>query len=168
VEKPNSQTSLPMAARKKSQEITPAISKFIDLYLANPQNAGQAYIDAGHKVKLASARVIACNKLQAPEVIAEIKKRQSKMQEAAHISRMEIVGFLADTIRTPIGKIDEMHRLTQEHSVDEVGDMTMKTKIKMPSKLEAIKILNSMMGWNAPEEVNHKHEIAVVIGGDAE
>jgi phage terminase small subunit len=157
-----------MAAHKKVVKLTPSISKFIDLYLANPTNAGQAYIDAGHNIKLNSARVMACTALKSPEVVAEIKKRQAKMQEEAHISRMEIVGFLADTIRTPIGKLDENHRLTQEHTVDEVGEMTMKTKIKMPSKLEAIKILNAMMGWNAPEEVNHKHEIAVVIGGDAE
>lgn len=157
-----------MAAPKKTVKMSPMISKFIDCYLKDPKNAAQAYLDAGHKVTPGSARVMACTALKSPEVIAELKKRQGKMQEEAHISRMEIVGFLADTIRTPIGKIDEHHRLTQEHTVDEVGEMTMKTKIKMPSKLEAIKILNAMMGWNAPEEVTHKHEIAVVIGGDAE
>lgn len=159
-----------MAAPKKQKTVkmTPMISRFIDCYLANPDNAAKAYLDAGHKVSLASARVLACTALKTPEVAAEVKRRQAKMQEAAHIDRMEIVGFLADTIRTPIGKLDENHRLTQEHSVDEVGEMTIKTKIKMPSKLEAIKILNAMMGWNAPEEVNHKHEISVVIGGNAD
>lgn len=147
--------------------LNPKQEKFVELYLADESNAGAAYIKAGYKATVASASVLAGRALERPEVKAAIEARRQKLRDAAHLSRLEVVGFLCDVIKTPVGKLDENNELVQEHSVDEVGEMTIRTKLKMPNKLEAVKILNQMMGWNAPEQVNHNHEITVVIGGDA-
>jgi hypothetical protein len=139
--------------------------KFIEQYLADEKNAAQAYIKAGFKGTQASAWACASRLLAKPEIKAAIETRRQKMREEAHLSRMDIVGFLCDTIKTPIGEINEGHRLAQEHSED-VSETGTRTRIKMPAKLEAVKILVQMMGWNEPEK--HNHTLNVIIGGNAE
>jgi hypothetical protein len=140
--------------------------KFIEAYLAdNEKNAGEAYLKAGFKATKASSWTLSSRLLQKPEIKAAIEARRQKMREEAHLSRMDIVGFLCDNIKTPVGEVDENHRLAQEHSLDESETRT-RTRIKMPAKLEAVKILVQMMGWNEPEK--HSHTMNVIIGGNAE
>jgi phage terminase small subunit len=145
--------------------LSPQQEKFIECYLADETNASAAYIKAGYKVNQTSAHTLAARALQRPAIKQAIDARRQLMREAAHLSRMDIVGFLCETIKTPIGKIDENHRQAQESHIEE-GEIKSSTKIKMPGKLEAVKILVQMMGWNEPEK--HSHTLNVIIGGDAE
>jgi len=146
--------------------ITPQQEKFVELYLTNEKDAGSAYIKAGYKAKNpATAHAGASRLLKQPYVVNAIEARRQKLREAAHLSRMDVVGFLCDTIKTPVGEIDENHKLAQEHSCEESENRS-SSRIKMPSKLEAVKILVGMMGWNEPEK--HSHTMHVVIGGNAE
>ena len=146
--------------------ITPQQEKFIELYLSNEKEIGAAYKKAGYTAKnTASAAAGASRLLKRPDIQAAIEARRQKLREAAHMSRMDVVGFLCDTIKTPVGEIDENHKLAQEHSAEE-SESRSSSRIKMPSKLEAVKILVGMMGWNEPEK--HSHTMHVVIGGNAE
>lgn len=147
-------------------KLNPQQEKFIELYLGNEKDAGSAYIKAGYTAKTkATAHTGASKLLKKPAIIAAISSRREKLREAAHLSRMDVVGFLCDTIKTPVGQIDENHKLAQEHSAEE-SEQRSSSRIKMPSKLEAVKILVQMMGWNEPEK--HSHTMHVVIGGNAE
>jgi len=146
--------------------ITPQQERFVELYLANESDAAAAYVQAGYQSKNPnSAAAAACRLLKKDYIITAIEARREKLREAAHLSRMDVVGFLCDTIKTPVGEIDEHHKLAQEHSSEETEQRS-SSRIKMPSKLEAVKILVQMMGWNEPEK--HSHTMHVIIGGNAE
>ena len=120
--------------------ITPQQEKFIELYLSNEKEIGAAYKKAGYTAKnTASAAAGASRLLKRPDIQAAIE--------------------------APVGEIDENHKLAQEHSAEE-SESRSSSRIKMPSKLEAVKILVGMMGWNEPEK--HSHTMHVVIGGNAE
>lgn len=84
--------------------------------------------------------------------------------------------YLVEILETPVGEVDENHRLAQEVTRDEIGGqqgklrrgdadegneitsaMGMRVKIKLPSKTEAMKQLAAMTTWNEPEKVEVTH-----------
>lgn len=146
----------------------PRHQRFADLLLQG-QDPGAAVIAAGFKPGgRASAQVMASRMKKRADVAAYIAAIQAAAANKAVIERAEVVQFLADVLRTPIGEIDEKHPLAQEFQVDEIGEAATRTKVKMPAKMDAAKQLCTMMGWSAPEEVKVTSEIHVVIGGDAD
>jgi hypothetical protein len=80
------------------------------------------------------------------------------MEEKGVAKPLEIHMFLTDIVRTSIREIDDSSPLCQKKTVTEKispdGTRTVKTVFEMPSKLEAIKILNTMKGHNAAIKVD--------------
>ncbi len=80
------------------------------------------------------------------------------MEDKGVAKPLEIHMFLTDIVRTSISEIDDKSPLCQRKTVTEKispdGTKTTKTVFEMPSKLEAIKILNTMKGHNAAIKVD--------------
>ncbi len=79
--------------------------------------------------------------------------RAEVMQRSIHhalISRQEVVEFLTAVIRTPAAQVDELSRLCQSFKKTATTH-----EIRMPGKLEAIDRLCHIMGWYAPEKIEH-------------
>jgi len=66
------------------------------------------------------------------------------------ITLQEILEFLTAVLRTPVGKVDVLSKLCQ-------GFKETKTarEIEMPDKLGAIGRMSALLGWNAPEKLEH-------------
>lgn len=127
--------------------------KFVDLYLAG-RPAGRAVEEAGYTTTtVGSSDVLGSELIRKPKIAAVILRDRKLAAEAAQLQRWEIVGFLCDVVRTPVGQVDEQSNLAQEVTRDEIGEALVRTKIKMPAKLDAVKQLCAMLGWNAPEKV---------------
>ena len=89
------------------------------------------------------------------------------MEDKGVAKPLEIHMFLTDIIRADIDSIDGKSPLCQEKTITEKispdGTKTTKTVFKMPSKLEATKILNSMKGHNAAVKVDMSVKGGVMV-----
>lgn len=103
---------------------------------------------AGPDCKTASCMSEGSQLLQLPEVAERVKMLRTNMrrvlEEKLGVKQETIARYLMEVLETPVGDVEEGHRLAQEQG---------KFGMKMFSKAEAAKILNQMAGWNAPEKV---------------
>lgn len=134
--------------------LTPRQKKFADLRLEGLP-AGIAYSQAGYAS--AHPRVDARKLLKHETVAAYIAAQQEILNEKCLVNQVQIMNYLTHVIMTPIGRLDEESPLAQEYSNDLVGKETMRKRVKMIGKMDAIKQLCNMMGWNAPQQ----HEVQV-------
>jgi phage terminase small subunit len=86
--------------------------------------------------------------------IAELRKRAAAKAE---FTRDDMVQWLVGALKTPVGEIDQNHRLAQELTTDELvvekkGTKTIKRRVKSVGKIECARLLCDMMGWKAPEK----------------
>lgn len=61
--------------------------------------------------------------------------------------------YLVEVLETPVGEVDQDHRLAQEIGFDSDGQM----KVKLPGKGDALKQLAVMCGWNEAGKVEVTH-----------
>lgn len=148
---------------------------FVEAYLSG-MPAGRAYEKAGYKVRGNTADVQASQLLRNPKVARAVAAGKKENRELAKMTREQAVDWLVETLLTPVADIDETHRLAQEVTTEEVssgaprgelkrgqspsgneasGPMILRKKVKMVGKIEAMKQLAAMCGWNAPEELKH-------------
>lgn len=139
--------------------------KFVDLVLAG-RAAGRAYEQAGYSARGMNANSEASKLLKKPNISQYLKAERKKLAEASQIEKWELIEFLTRAIRTPIGELNQNDDLVQEVTKDEVGEQTIRTKIKMVGKLDAAKQLATLLNWNAPVkvEVDGTAELAELIG----
>lgn len=117
----------------------------------------EAYKAAGYKVSDKSAdegASILSRNSKVKDRIAELRARSA---EKADFSRDDMVQWLVDALKTPVGEIDQNHPLAQELTTDEVfvekkGSKVIKRRIKTVGKNECARLLCDMMGWKAPEK----------------
>lgn len=104
--------------------------------------------------------------------------------EKLNLTQEEVLQYLARVVRTPVGEVDETSDLCQEWTRDELAvggqqgklkqgnlpegnekssasALILKTKVKMPNKLDAIKRVAAMCGWNAPQKVEGSLTVGV-------
>lgn len=113
--------------------------------------------------------------------VEELRDAANRITEQKlNFTKQDALQFLVDVIQTPVAKVDGDSRLCQEWECKEmqVGGQQGKLKrgdapegneksnplatvifrkCKMPGKLDAIKQLSVMCGWNAPE----KHDVTL-------
>lgn len=70
------------------------------------------------------------------------------------LTRQEAEEFLASVVRTPVGSVDKNSPLAQE-VVYEENERGSRTKVKMPGKLEALKLAAEMGGYLTPNQGAH-------------
>lgn len=144
----------------------PMHQRFADLILRGKAGS-EAYREAGFKAKTKRAQETGASRmLRNAEVAAYITAVQALSAMGAVMDRQEAMEFLTRNVRTPVGDVDERSDLAQEVIRDEIGEETIRTKIKMPGKIDAIDRLAKMMGWYEPEV--QKVQFEVIIGPNAE
>lgn len=89
------------------------------------------------------------------DVLARFKLR---LEQTCCATLLEVQLFLTEAIRTPLSEIDEESPLCQEHKVqrryDKDGQETVTTTYKAVSKLQAVKELSALNGWEPPKKVD--------------
>lgn len=90
--------------------------------------------------------------LQRKEIRAYVKVQREKLAEKAGIEREELVWWLWRVIWTPIKHAEEQSELLESHREWTTKDGRQRQRVRMVSKMAAVKQLVSMMGWGAPEK----------------
>jgi hypothetical protein len=139
-----------MAAKKSKPEtpITDRMRRVCELVVSG-MPAGRAYERAGYTARGDVADQAASRLLGTVKVARYLEKLRAEAAIKAGMERDDLVQYLVDVLKTPVGKIDANHFLCQEWSMDEEGGI----KVKMPAKLVAAGQLAAIMGWNKPQEV---------------
>ena len=92
--------------------------------------------------------------------VDELRVIQGKIIEKKFgMSREEMIAFLVDAVKTPVGEANETHHLCQEYT-ETTGPNGTSHKYKMVTKLDAAEKLIKMAGWYAPEKIEHSGGIA--------
>ncbi len=130
--------------------------------IANGATGVQAYRDevAEEGSKTNTCMTQASILLSDPKIAQRVEELQ-KLAETTLEKRLgwnkeKALTYLVEILETPVGEVDEMHRLAQEIGYDQQGQK----KVKLPGKGDAMKQIAAMAGWNAPE----KKEISGSIG----
>jgi len=95
-------------------------------------NASRAARAAGYSEK--TAKDIGCENLTKPNIQAYIEEIQKDLQKQAGISRLRVVNELLEIVE-------------DKHSED----------VKTHERIKAIEVINKMLGFNAPEEIETKN-----------
>jgi phage terminase small subunit len=131
--------------------------KFAQL-VAGGMPAIRAYVKAGYSSNgrnpEGSASRLMLDNAGVAQRIAELKAGNEKRSE---FTRDDMVQWLVDALKTPVGNIDETHHLAQEMVSEEIfveqkGGQILKRRIKTVGKNECARLLCDMMGWKAPEK----------------
>ena len=126
------------------------------------RNASKAFRTAGGKGN--KPNVQGSKLVSRPEIKARVEelraKADAKSEEKTVLTILEKRQFLARVLRTPLGEITRDSDLCQEWSLTE-GEKTTSERLKMPSKLEAIKIDNDLAVEGAEAGANKALEIII-------
>ena len=131
--------------------LNPRQKSFADLVIIGTP-AGRAWEQAGYHARGNAAEVEAHKALKKPKIKAYIKAERARLEQAGQFERSNLVEYLVNVIRTPVGQLDGGSPLVQEFTIEE-GEAGTRTKVKMANKLQAAKQLAEVMGWNKPTEV---------------
>jgi hypothetical protein len=128
-------------------ELNPRQLKFARL-VAGGSTQTAAYTEAyGHDGAGRAAKLAA-----RPAVAAEIERLQHLSEEACELDREDLIRYLVNVIRTPVGELHPDHPLTQELIELESKDTT-RRRVKGVCKLGAAKLLCGILGWLRTEKV---------------
>lgn len=131
--------------------LSPRERNFLDAYLAGKRVA-EAYRAAGYNCKsTASAQAAGSKLLAKPKMQAAILAERTALRESATIDRLEILSFLTNVVRTPIGKIDENSPLMQTYARTE-GELSNSIRYQMVDKMNSIKHLTFLLGFDPPKK----------------
>ena len=105
--------------------------------------------------------------------VEELKKKCEQIAERRfEFSKQKLIGYLLEVLETPVGELDQNHRLANEVTRDEImgGDandtaIITRVKIKGISKAEAAKQLSALCGWNEADKMEHSGTVTIRIGG---
>ena len=111
--------------------------------------AGRAYEMAGYSARGDIANRAASRLLQHPRVAEYLAMLQAEASRKAEFTRDDLVGYLVQVLKTPVGEVTAESPLCQRMKVDEAGGFL----VEMPGKIAAAKQLAEIMGWNKPAEV---------------
>ena len=131
-------------------------------YMADGLSNGQAYLKAYNGVKdVNTASASATRLLKNVKVADRIKDLQQKSEAKDVLTRQEKRKFLAQVVRTNVEELteEENKHLIQERTRTITPNGGKKEVLKMPSKMEAIKLDNLMAGDNEPEVVEITAEV---------
>jgi hypothetical protein len=133
--------------------------------VAGGMSAGAAYRKI-YKSKPESAETqgpLLLRDVQVSFRVAEIRENANKIaKERLDLTQEEVLAYLARVVRTPIGDVDHTSDLCQERTFIEGNEET-SVKVKMVGKLEAIKQVATMCGWNAPQKVENDGKLEIVV-----
>lgn len=96
------------------------------------------------------------------EVLRIIAELNAQLDKSAIATKQECLEFLTAVLRTPIGEVGEDSPLCQEVAYTDSG-----MRKKMPGKIEAVREISKLAGYNEPEPVDVPglSQIAAVLAG---
>lgn len=133
--------------------------------VANGSTGVQAYRDhVSDKCTVKSAMELASTLLSDIKISSRVEELQKQCEQIAEKrlgwSKGKLIGYLLEVLETPVGELDQNHRLANEVTRDEImgGDAEdaatiTRVKIKGISKAEAAKQLSALCGWNEAEKL---------------
>jgi hypothetical protein len=158
----------PKTAPQNSEEVTAFLSAntdlsprqetFCQLVATGLYTHSEAYEKAGYTPDGSHATRLAQN----GRIRARIFKLKMEQSKANKMSQQEILTFLADIIQTPATEVNEGSPLIQEVSETRTG----RRIVKIPSKMEAMKLMASICGWEKGTQADQ--DAAKALGGVAE
>lgn len=114
-----------------------------------------------------SLRMRAVAMLKKPLVKRYMGHLHGRLEDIGVASMLEVQMFLTNVIRTPIGMVDEGDPFCQKKVVTvriaKDGSETETTTLESVPKLEAIKTLIRMKGWDSPIKVDVNHSGGVML-----
>lgn len=139
--------------------------------VAKGESAAEAYRKTYPRASAATAETngpaLIRDETQVQLRIAEIRENANRIaKERLDLTQEEALAYLARVVRTPIGEVDHTSDLCQERTFIEGNEET-SVKVKMCGKLEAIKQVATMCGWNAPQKVEGSIGLTVSPAVDA-
>ena len=100
-------------------------------------------------------------------VQAYIRTLNKELERAGVANALHIQLFLTAAAFTPVGEIDKTHPLCQKQTVktraDRDGTETTETITEGVNKMEALKTLIKMKGYEMPAQVNHNFDTGVML-----
>lgn len=117
--------------------------------LAQGATADGAYEAAGFRAHRGNAARLSANE----SVRARVRELQEQTSRSIAFTKQDALEFLADVVRTPIGEVDHTSRLCQERTYIEGQEQT-SVRVKMPGKLDAVKVMAQLCGWNVAEKLD--------------
>ncbi len=111
--------------------------------------AGRAYETAGYKAKGASADVEASKTLRNPKVSAALAEARGEMRKAAKIEREDALGILVQIL------LAKPMDVSMENPLCDLKHTAMGPMPAMMEKKDAVDRLTKLLGWAAPEKVEH-------------
>jgi hypothetical protein len=88
----------------------------------------------------------ASKQMRLPYVAEEIERMRSVNRAAFDLERQDLIVYLTAILFTPVARVDAEHLLAESYEVYRDGAKE-RVKVKMVSKIEAVKALCRMMGW---------------------
>lgn len=91
----------------------------------------------------------------AGKVSVRVRELQEELAKRSVIQKEEVVKFLSDVVRTPIGEVGPDSPLAQAYESGKGG-----VRVSFVSKLAAIEQLAKLLGWYAPQKVENEHRFS--------
>lgn len=123
--------------------------------------ADAAYAAAGYKPSRKNAARLRTKE----DIWARVAAIRAQFSEASLIDDKRALEILAEIVTTPIGEINQHHFLAQEYSETPSKEGTA-IRIKMPSKLDALKVMGTWCGWEKGTQA--EQAAARALGGVAD
>jgi hypothetical protein len=155
------QASKKVGKKRAERPISDRMRRLCELVVAG-HPAGRAYELAGYGARGSVADTNASETLRIPKVAAYLATLREAASKRAEFTRDDLVGYLVEVIKTPVGQVGQDSRLAHRVKVDEAGGF----QIEMFPKSAATKQLADVMGWNKPQElkVDLSEKLADIIG----
>ena len=153
-----------MSKRDKTSIATEKKKEFARLLVESKLSKADAYRKAYNRKDMSNdAASKAASRLSKDgEVLRMIDELNAQLDRSAIATKQECLEFLTAVLRTPIGEVGEDSPLCQEVAYTDSG-----MRKKMPGKIEAVRELSKLAGYNAPEPVDVPglSKIAAVLAG---
>lgn len=151
-----------MPKRDKTSIATEKKKEFARLLVESKLSKADAYRKAYKRKDMSNdAASKAASRLSKDgEILRMIDELNAQLDRSAIATKQECLEFLTAVLRTPIGQVGEDSPLCQEIAYTDSG-----MRKKMPGKIEAVRELSKLAGYNEPEklEVGGLSQIAEVL-----
>ena len=153
-----------MGRKESTSKVTEKKKEFARLLVEVKMSKADAYRKAYKRKDMSNdAASKAASRLSKDgEVLRMIDELNALLDRSAIATKQECLEFLTAVLRTPIGEVGEDSPLCQEVAYTDSG-----MRKKMPGKIEAVRELSKLAGYNEPEPVDVPglSKIAAVLAG---
>jgi hypothetical protein len=104
----------------------------------------------------------AAKQMKLPYVAEEIERMREANRSVCDLERKDLIGYLTAILFTPVARVDGEHPLAEAYELYQDGEKR-RVKVKMVSKVEALKALCRMMGWWEEDKSREDRETVFYI-----